>query len=58
MRFCVKNPYSALRRFLPAWYRYMPLCSTTMDETIPAAQAFMDRYIGKPYLVETSNLQK
>lgn len=37
----IEDHYSALRRFLPAWYRHMPLCSTTMDDTIPAAQAFM-----------------
>jgi hypothetical protein len=37
----IEDHYSALRRFLPAWYRHMPLCSTTMDDAIPAAQAFM-----------------
>jgi hypothetical protein len=36
----IENHYPALRRFLPDWYRLMPLRSTTTDDTIPRAQAF------------------
>ncbi len=36
----IEDHYPALRRFLPDWYRLMPLASTTADDTIPRAQAF------------------
>ncbi len=36
----IEDHYPALRRFLPDWYRLMPLRSTTTDDTIPRAQAF------------------
>ncbi len=36
----MEDHYSALRRFLPDWYRLVPLCATTTDDTIPRAQGF------------------
>jgi TnpA family transposase len=36
----IEDHYPALRRFLPDWYRLIPLCSTTTDDAIPRAQAF------------------
>lgn len=37
----VEDHYSALRRFLPAWYNTLPLISTTLDNSIPIAHTFM-----------------
>ncbi|MGD0886537.1 MAG: hypothetical protein ABSA46_16990 [Thermodesulfovibrionales bacterium] len=36
----IEDHYAALQRFLPDWYRLMPLCATTTDDTLPKAQAF------------------
>ncbi len=36
----IEDHYSALRRFLPDWYRLVSLSATTADDAIPQAQAF------------------
>ncbi len=41
----IEDFYPALRRFLPDWYRLIPLCTTTTDNVIPLAQAFAKQYI-------------
>ena len=37
----IEDHYSALRRFLPAWYRTISLTSTELNNTIPLAHSFM-----------------
>lgn len=36
----LEDHYPALRRFLPDWYRLIPLSATTADDAIPRAQSF------------------
>ena len=37
----IEDHYSALRRFLPDWYRLISLEATTTDDVLPRAQAFV-----------------
>jgi len=37
----IEDHYSSLRRFLPLWYRTIPLTATALNNSIPEAQAFM-----------------
>jgi hypothetical protein len=37
----IEDHYSSLRRFLPAWYRTIPLTATVLSSSIPKAHAFM-----------------
>lgn len=46
----VEDFYSAFRRFLPVWYHTVPLVSTTLDNSIPSAYAFMKENDGAPEL--------
>lgn len=41
----IEDHYPTLRRFLPDWYRLMPLRSTTTDNTVPRAQAFAREHV-------------
>ncbi|BBO80872.1 hypothetical protein DSCO28_14380 [Desulfosarcina ovata subsp. sediminis] len=41
----IEDHYPTLRRFLPQWYRLVPLCSITMDDAIPQAHAFAKRHV-------------
>ena len=40
----LEDYYPTLRRFLPDWYRLIPLCSTITDDTIIMAKAFVQKY--------------
>ncbi len=42
----IKDHYSSLRRFLPLWYNTVPLISTTLNNSIPTAHAYMKNYDG------------
>lgn len=37
----IEDHYSSLRRFLPSWYKTIPLAATVLNSTIPEAHAFM-----------------
>lgn len=37
----IEDHYPSLRRFLPIWYRNIPLTATVLNSTIPEAQTFM-----------------
>lgn len=37
----IEDHYSSLRRFLPSWYKTIPLAATVLNSTIPKAHAFM-----------------
>ncbi len=37
----IEDHYSSLRRFLPSWYKTIPLAATVLNNTIPKAHAFM-----------------
>ena len=40
----IEDHYPALRRFLPDWYRLIPLSSTTTEDSILRAQAFVHEH--------------
>jgi TnpA family transposase len=37
----IEDHYASLRRFLPAWYKTIPLTATVLNSSIPKAHAFM-----------------
>ncbi|MFH1842747.1 MAG: Tn3 family transposase [bacterium] len=41
----LQDHYGTLRKFLPLWYELVPVCSTTTDDTLPAAHRFAGRYV-------------
>jgi TnpA family transposase len=40
----IEDHCAALRRFLPGWYRLIPLCATTADDSLARAHAFAGKY--------------
>ena len=40
----IKDHYSSLRRFLPSWYKTIPLTATVLSSTIPMAHAYMEAH--------------
>lgn len=40
----IEDHYAALRRFLPDWYRLIPLSATTADDSLVRAQAFAGKH--------------
>jgi len=40
----IEDHYASLRRFLPDWYRLIPLSATTADDSLVRAQAFAGKH--------------